>query len=214
MNNLALSTVMFSQGVPFFHAGDDILRSKSFDRNSYNSGDWFNRLDLSYGMNNFGVGLPPAGENERIWELAAPLLAAESMRPTPEQIQDANAVFREYLQIRFSSPLFRLRTAEEIQNRVRFLNTGGGQTPGVVAMMLDDSVGEEIDPQWQSIVVIFNATPEEQSVDVGELQGITWELHPVLQESVDPVVRTARGDEGVFTVPAYTTAVFVVGLQD
>jgi pullulanase len=39
MNNLALSIVMFSQGVPFFHAGDDILRSKSFDLNSYNSGD-------------------------------------------------------------------------------------------------------------------------------------------------------------------------------
>jgi pullulanase/glycogen debranching enzyme len=25
----------------------DTLRSKSFDRNSYDSGDWFNRLDWS-----------------------------------------------------------------------------------------------------------------------------------------------------------------------
>lgn len=214
MNNLALSTVMFSQGVPFFHAGDDILRSKSFDRNSYNSGDWFNRLDLSYATNNFGVGLPPAGENERIWELAAPLLADEAMHPTPQQIQDANAVFREYLQIRFSSPLFRLRTAEDIQDRVRFFNTGVDQTPGVVAMMLDDSLGDDIDPQWQYVMVIFNATPEEQTLPVIELSGMIWELHPVLAESVDPVVRTARGEEGVFTVPAYTTAVFVVGLQE
>ncbi len=214
MNNLALSTVMFSQGVPFFHAGDDILRSKSFDRNSYNSGDWYNRLDLSYGTNNFGVGLPPAGENERIWELVTPLLADESLRPTPQQIQDANAVFRECLQIRFSSPLFRLRTAEDIQDRVRFFNTGVNQTPGVVAMMLDDSLGDDIDPQWQYIMVIFNATPEEQVLPIIELSGMIWELHPVLAESVDPVVRTARGEEGVFTVPAYTTAVFVVGLQD
>jgi pullulanase-type alpha-1,6-glucosidase len=214
MNNLALSTVMFSQGVPFFHAGDDILRSKSFDRNSYNSGDWFNRLDLSYTTNNFGVGLPPAGENERIWELAAPLLADEAMRPTSQQIWDANAVFREYLQIRFSSPLFRLRTAEDIQDRVRFFNTGVDQTPGVVAMMLDDSLGDDIDPQWQYVMVIFNATPEAQVLPIIELSGMIWELHPVLAASVDPVVRTARGEEGVFTVPAYTTAVFVVGLQD
>ncbi len=29
-----------SQGVPFIHAGDDLLRSKSLDRDSYNSGGW------------------------------------------------------------------------------------------------------------------------------------------------------------------------------
>ena len=40
---LALATVMLSQGRPFVHAGDDLLRSKSLDRDSYNSGDWFNR---------------------------------------------------------------------------------------------------------------------------------------------------------------------------
>jgi pullulanase/glycogen debranching enzyme len=49
-----------SQGVPFFHAGDELLRSKSLDRNSYDSGDWFNRLDYTYQTNNWGVGLPPS----------------------------------------------------------------------------------------------------------------------------------------------------------
>jgi hypothetical protein len=63
-------------------------------------------------------------------------------------------------------------------------------------------------------MVIFNATPEAQVLPIIELSGMIWELHPVLAASVDPVVRTARGEEGVFTVPAYTTAVFVVGLQD
>ena len=48
------------QGIPFFHAGDELLRSKSLDRNSYNSGDWFNKLDFTYQSNNWGVGLPPA----------------------------------------------------------------------------------------------------------------------------------------------------------
>lgn len=35
---LALACVCLAQGVAFFHAGDEILRSKSLDRDSYNSG--------------------------------------------------------------------------------------------------------------------------------------------------------------------------------
>ncbi|MFW5709457.1 MAG: pullulanase-type alpha-1,6-glucosidase, partial [Chloroflexota bacterium] len=54
MNNLGVSIVALSQGIPFFHAGDDMLRSKSLDRDSYNSGDCFNRLDFTYQINNWG----------------------------------------------------------------------------------------------------------------------------------------------------------------
>lgn len=35
---LCHALVLLSQGVPFIHAGDDLLRSKSLDRDSYNSG--------------------------------------------------------------------------------------------------------------------------------------------------------------------------------
>lgn len=38
MYRMALAFVALGQGVPFFHAGDDILRSKSLDRDSYDSG--------------------------------------------------------------------------------------------------------------------------------------------------------------------------------
>ena len=61
----------FSQGVTYFHAGIDTLRSKSMDRNSYNSGDWFNRLDWTYSDNYFGTGLPPAGQNGDNWGSSA-----------------------------------------------------------------------------------------------------------------------------------------------
>lgn len=46
------------QGLPFVHAGDDLLRSKSLDRDSYNSGDWFNGVDWSGNTHKLGVGLP------------------------------------------------------------------------------------------------------------------------------------------------------------
>src|SRR5690606_34687426 len=42
---LGMATTALSQGVAYFHAGIDLLRSKSMDRNSYVSGDWFNRID-------------------------------------------------------------------------------------------------------------------------------------------------------------------------
>ncbi|ONM18908.1 pullulanase-type starch debranching enzyme1 [Zea mays] len=43
INHLSTSMIALSQGIPFFHAGDEILRSKSLDRDSYDSGDWFNK---------------------------------------------------------------------------------------------------------------------------------------------------------------------------
>jgi hypothetical protein len=39
VSGLCLALVTLGQGVPFIHAGDDLLRSKSLDRDSYNSGE-------------------------------------------------------------------------------------------------------------------------------------------------------------------------------
>src|SRR5690606_33160624 len=81
LHNLALSTAAFAQGVPFFHAGSDLLRSKSLDRNSYDAGDWFNAIDWTGGQtghgNGFGRGLPLAGDNQEMWSVMRPLLANE-----------------------------------------------------------------------------------------------------------------------------------------
>jgi pullulanase-type alpha-1,6-glucosidase len=205
MNNLALSIAMFSQGVPFFHAGDDILRSKSFDPNSYNSGDWFNKLDWTYETNNFGVGLPPEGSGQ--WGLYQPLLSQPELVPTKTDITSASAVFREYLQIRKSSPLFRLQTAADIARDLTFLNTGPEQTPGLIVMRLTDNSG--IDPNYQEILVLFNARPGETTFSDPSLTA-DYTLHPVQQNSADALVKQAAYTTGNFTIPGRTTAVFVV----
>jgi pullulanase len=47
VNNLGMALVGLAQGIPFFHAGDDILRSKSFDnRRSASKRRWIRRLRL------------------------------------------------------------------------------------------------------------------------------------------------------------------------
>lgn len=206
MNNLALSLAMFSQGVPFFHAGDDLLRSKSLDPNSYNSGDWYNKLDWTYASNNWGVGLPPEGTGQ--WDMYKPLLSNPGLAPTKLEIDSASAVFREYLSIRKSSPLFRLRTAEQVKKTVSFLNTGPAQIPGLIVMRLSDS--KRLDANYREIVVLFNARPEAVTFSDASFSGKAYTLHPIQQNSVDEIAKSASFTGDTFNIPARTTAVFVI----
>jgi pullulanase len=212
MHNLGLSLVAFSQGIPFFHAGDELLRSKSLDRNSYNSSDWFNRVDWTRQTSNWGVGLPPAGDNESNWPIFGPLLANAALQPGPGEIESAYRHFLDLLAIRRSSPLFRLRTADEVKAKVRFANLGPDQVPGLIVMSLSDVDGAGgIDPQWGQIVVVFNANRAPLSYAIDDLIGLPLELHPVQQAGADAVVREARFDaaKGEFSIPGRTAAVFV-----
>ena len=209
IENVGRSTILLGQGVPFIHAGGDLLRSKSFDRDSYNSSDWFNKIDWTYKKNNFGVGLPPA-HNSNSWDVMRPLLANPALQPQSADIARARDLFQELLRIRYSSPLFRLPTAQDIQSRVAFHNTGPDQAPGLIVMSVSDRTGPDLDPNYEQIVVLINANDEAQ-VARTPLAGRRLMLHPVQQNSVDPVVKTASFNPatGTFRVPARTTAVFV-----
>jgi pullulanase-type alpha-1,6-glucosidase len=210
MQNLAIDTVMLAQGVPFFQAGQELLRSKSLDRNSYNSGDWYNRLDWTYNSNNWGVGLPPK-DNQENWPVMQPLLANPALKPTKADIVDAKNHFLEMLLIRRSSKLFRLPSKQEIMSRVTFLNGGPDQLPGLIVMCIDDTKGANLDPLLTGVCVLFNANDQAQSFTAASLKGQRMFLHPVQALSSDSVVRAARFDSatGSFSVPARTTAVFV-----
>ncbi|XP_022945721.1 pullulanase 1, chloroplastic [Cucurbita moschata] len=216
MNHLATSIIALSQGIPFFHCGDELLRSKSMDRDSYNSGDWFNRLDFTYMTNNWGVGLPPKEKNEYNWPLIKPRLADPSFKPSKSHILAAVENFTNLLQIRYSSPLFRLKTANAIQKRVRFHNTGTSLIPGVIVMSIED--GQEgipgltqLDPIYSYIVVVVNARPSEISFPCPALRARTLQLHPIQLMSTDPMVKNSAYEPstGCFMVPSRTTSVFV-----
>jgi pullulanase len=214
MQNFGLSIPTLSQGVPFYQAGSDMLRSKSLDRNSYNSGDWYNALDFSYETNNWGKGLPMSSDNQDNYPIMQPLLANPDLVPTQDDILANVAYFRDILQVRYSSPLFRLQTAEQIQEMLTFQNTGVEQTPGLIVMTLTDT--QELDENYETIVVLFNSNPGEITFEYADLAGSEVELHPVLADGSDEVVKAAAfdGETGTFTVPGITTAVFVVSNTD
>ncbi|GAQ85291.1 pullulanase [Klebsormidium nitens] len=211
LNHLATSIIALSQGIPFFHAGDDTLRSKSLDRDSYNSGDWFNRLDWSYESNNFGVGLPPREKNGEKWDIMRPLLADPSLKPTKEHILAARSNLRNLLAVRYSSPLFRLGSAAAIQERVTFYDCGPSATPGVIVMGINGGDSEPVCDNFKHALLVFNASADAYEKQIEGLQGHAFRLHPTQAESNDPVLESAswNSDSGTFVVPKYSWAVYV-----
>jgi pullulanase len=208
MHRLGLSLIGLGQGIPFFHAGQEMLRSKSLDRDSYNSGDWFNVIDYSFQSHGWGRGLPVAEKNQHHWPLMRPLLADPTLKPEPADLAATAQYFEELLRIRSSSPLFRLRSADEVRSHLAFHNTGPGQVPGLIVKSLADPDGR-IDRRHALIVTLFNAGID--AVQFPFAADRPLQLHPLQQQSVDPALADARfdGSLSAFIVPARSTAVFV-----
>ncbi|WP_385619842.1 pullulanase-type alpha-1,6-glucosidase [Streptomyces sp. P8-A8] len=201
MQVLAMATATLSQGPSLSQAGTDLLRSKSLDRNSYDSGDWFNALhwDCRDG-NGFGRGLPPAADNEPKWSYAKPLLADAAIGPGCAQIDGASAAYRDLLTIRSTERDFSLATAGQVQSALSFPLSGKDETAGVITMRLG------------KLVVVLNAAPGTETQTVAELAGKKYALHPVQAAGADPTVKKSTYDRssGRFTVPGRTVAVFAL----
>jgi pullulanase/glycogen debranching enzyme len=197
MQVLAMATATLSQGPSLSQAGTDLLRSKSLDRNSYDSGDWFNAIHWNCADGNgFGRGLPMAADNQSKWDYAKPLLG--TVKVGCPQITGASAAYQDLLRIRTSESAFSLGTATQVQDELSFPLSGKEETPGVITMRLGD------------LVVVFNATPEQQEQRVGSLAGEGYRLHPVQASGADPIVKSSsyEQDSGTFAVPGRTVAVF------
>lgn len=197
MQVLAMATAALSQGPSLSQAGSDLLRSKSLDRNSFDSGDWFNAVHWNCADGNgFGRGLPPAADNESKWPYAKPLLSTVGVGCP--QITGASAAYRDLLRIRTTEPAFSLATTAQVQSGLSFPLSGEDETPGVITMRLGD------------LVVVFNATPQRQEQRIEALAGTPYRLHPVQADGADTVVKTASyaAGSGTFAVPARTVAVF------
>jgi pullulanase/glycogen debranching enzyme len=213
VQHVAAALNAFSQGIAYFHAGQELLRSKSMDRNSFDSGDWFNRIDWTGGQNYFGTGLPPAPDNVPSWPLMQPRLADPRLVPSPEDIAWTRAAFADLLRLRASSTLFRLRTSDDVQARLRFLNTGPEQVPTVIAGHLD---GRGYDgAAFSELLYLVNVDVVPHALEFAGERGKPYVLHPVHRTVTAADRRAAEqarfeAASGTFTVPPRTAVVFVL----
>ena len=112
-NNLAAALYMFAQGIPFIHAGEEILRTKmdaegNYVENSYDSPDAVNRID---------------------WSVLA-----------QEEYQKNLAYYKGLIQIRKKYASLRYMTAAEVNQHVTLLKP---QTKNVIAVQVNDTEKQE-----------------------------------------------------------------------
>ncbi len=211
VQNLASALTAFSQGVAYFHAGMDILRSKSLDGNSYDSGDAFNRLDWSYTSNGFGAATPELQGTASANKLSLSLLQNSKLRPTAQDIAWTRDAFRDLLKIRQSTELLRLKTAQAVQERLRFLNTEATADPRMVVGHLDGRGLKD----FAELVYFVNTSAQAQRFRDATLAHKAFELHPVqaAKQAADQRVRQKahyNKPNGEFEIPARSAVVFVV----
>jgi pullulanase len=210
---LGAAVVAFSQGIAYYHAGVELLRSKSLDKNSYDSGDWFNRLDWTAQDNHFGIGLPPAWDNRDSWPQMRPLLANPAIRPSPDDIAWTREAFLDLLRIRASSTLFRLRSADDVRARLRLLDTGPDQVASVLVGHLDGRGYPGAG--FAEVLYAINVDTVPQQVSLPTERRKAWRLHPVhlREEAADPAPRESAGFDrksGTLTIPPRTALVHVL----
>jgi pullulanase/glycogen debranching enzyme len=219
---VGLSLALLAQGMPFIHAGDELLRSKSGDSNSYDSGDYFNRIDWSGTTNYWSVGLPPdnTGNNGANAATLGPILAA---RPAPSaaDIHATDLSFRELLAVRRTTDHFRLKATADVNACVSFPDALAPVAGLIVERIGGDCGGFHSASGYKSVVVLYNATPTAKSYAIpayaslakGTGSGNVF-LHPVQAGGSDSSLKsawdfTATAGAGTFTVPARSTGVFV-----
>lgn len=165
MNRLAAAILFTSQGIPFIQSGQEMLRSKDGDDNSYNKPDSVNMLR---------------------W------------RQKLEQAELVN-YYQGLIQLRRAHPLFRLASAEEVRQALRFQ----ASPARTIAYLLTDPTGR--DP-WLRAQVVFNASPEAQSVAVS---AGNWQVYvDGLSAGILPLGQSqAKLEGGRLTVPARSAIV-------
>ncbi len=202
MQQMALAIPMLSQGVPFIEAGSELLRTKNGDQDSYNSGDYFNRVDWTGQENYWGQGLPPAWKNLNDWNFWRPRLQSPELQVKPVHIQATKKYFLSLLKVRQSSDLFKLNTLQRITNHLKFIDTasGAGTEAGLIGMLLEG--GQE------TLLIFFNVSRESRIFQHPALQ-YSWALHPYFNAEVDPVLSQVvmKPDAKGIQIPGRTTVI-------
>ncbi|MBO0407873.1 pullulanase-type alpha-1,6-glucosidase [Aeromonas hydrophila] len=215
MQGVSLATAMLGQGIPFTHAGVELLRSKSMERDSYDSGDWYNRVDYTLADNNFDKGLPRKDKDGDNYPLIEKVLG-KHVKPSGADMATMVGFYQELAELRQSSRLLRLGSGAEVIKRVDFRNTGPDQEPGLIVMTVDDGVnaGADLDPAIDGLVVMINATNAPQSISDfrdGNDQPIdltSLQLSPA-HHGGESIARDAAVNGGTLTLGAWSAAVFV-----
>ncbi|MNK07424.1 Pullulanase precursor [compost metagenome] len=179
MQQLIMALPLLGQGIPFIEAGTELLRSKNGDQDSYDSGEFFNRIDWTGRQNYWGEGLPPAWKNLNDWSFWQPRLQEPRLKPTAAHIEQTNKYFQALLRVRQSSSLFHLNTLEEMKSHLVFIDNDSQPEPGLIAMLMHN--------KEEALLIFFNASREAR-IFSHKVLSYNWFINPLFNHEVDPIL--------------------------
>jgi pullulanase len=125
MTMLTGGILAVSQGIPFYHLGVELLRTKGGNNNSYNAGDHVNQV---------------------VWTQKA-------------QWPDVVKFYQGMIALRKAHPVFRLRTAMDVRERLKVLDSALLPAPEAIAFTLN---GKGLDGEkWSKAMVFINPTAKD-----------------------------------------------------
>ncbi|WP_246845709.1 alpha-1,6-glucosidase domain-containing protein [Bdellovibrio sp. ZAP7] len=200
MHQLAMAIPMLSQGIPFMEAGVELLRSKNGDQDSYDSGDYFNRINWIGNDNYWGQGLPPAWKNYNDWAFWQPRLQNQDLKVTPQLIAQTANYYKGLLRLRKGSSLFKMNSLEEIMNGLVFLDNENTIDPGLIAMVLHN-------PK-EALLIMFNSSRNPR-VFSHKVLSYNWGYDPAFGPNVDPLLAQVilNRAQSQIQIPGMTTVV-------
>ncbi|MEQ1976504.1 pullulanase-type alpha-1,6-glucosidase [Xenorhabdus sp. SGI240] len=211
MQALSLATVFLGQGLAFDQQGSELLRSKSFTRDSYDAGDWFNRVSYDYKDNNYDVGLPERGNDGQNYPLIN-RVKNQAEKPGQIELLQMMAFYQELLRLRQFSPLMTLGDGEAVRQRVDFANVGPHQKMGLLVMTIDDgnTTARDYDRRFDGVVIVINAAPWPVTVQDLNINGL--KLNAIQRELGETSLAAGIQitENGEVTMPAWSAAVLVL----
>ena len=138
VDKFAMGMVLTSQGIPFVHAGDELLRSKAFNgdyataKNSYNASDDYNMIRWADLQTNAAV----------------------------------NAYYRDAIALRKATPALRLTTWDDVRNRMRTSINAGANNAAAINVVHDPGLPASVvvsllasnpaQPTTYDVAVVYN----------------------------------------------------------
>ena len=176
MQAIGLATALLGQSPAFDQQGTDLLRTKYFQNDSYNTGDFSNKVNYDSSKGNEFI--PGALVNQekdynndvKDWPVMVEVGEYNS-DVGPELKAKMTDTYKAMATIRKNNDALHLGDAELIKSNVKFLNTGADQKKGLIVM---HAVKKPSGKGANDVVVMLNAIPGATEFDAN-MSGLSAE---------------------------------------
>ncbi len=165
MQGIALASVILGQSPVFDQQGSDLLRTKFFQNDSYNTGDFSNSVNYDTSKGNDFIPGMLVNKSKDLDDWGAILKVSKYNSDVGADVKAKMVdTYKKLATIRKEHNITHLGSADLIKENVSFLNVGSSQLPGMIVMKIVKPAS--VTDTANELYVMLNASPEERAFDV------------------------------------------------